>query len=143
MNTDNIFFKNREIAAYRLLDVLPIESMKMDEWIVISTSYGGFEIAKIVASALDSKVELMFSDKVYAPNNDECEVAVVTEHEEVLIHEELVKSFEISLDYIYSKSKSIYENDLKRVVNRFRHGTTIANLENKNVFRKYSKSKKC
>ena len=133
MTTDNIFFKNREIAAYRLLDVLPVESMKFEEWIVISASYGGFEIAKIVAQALEAKVDIMFSEKIYAPNNDECEIAVVTEHEEVLIHEELLKSFEISLDYVYAKSKNIYEDELKRVLNRFRHGTTIADLENKNV----------
>lgn len=133
MTTDNIFFKNREIAAYRLLDVLPVESMKFEEWIVISASYGGFEISKIVAQALDAKVDIMFSEKIYAPNNDECEIAVVTEHEEVLIHEELLKSFEISLDYVYAKSKNIYENELKRALNRFRHGTTIADLENKNV----------
>lgn len=133
MTPDNIFFKNREIAGYRLLDILPVESMKFEEWIVISASYGGFEIAKIVAQALEAKVDIMFSEKIYAPNNDECEIAVVTEHEEVLIHEELLKSFEISLDYVYAKSKNIYENELKRVLNRFRHGTTIADLENKNV----------
>ena len=43
-----------------------------------------------------------FSEK-FCSNNEDCEIAVVTEHEEVLIHEELVKSFDLSLDYIFFK----------------------------------------
>lgn len=133
MNPDRIYFKNREVAAYRLLDVLPIDSMRLEDWTVISSSYGGFEIAKIVANALNSKYDMMFSEKIFAPNNEECEIAVVTEHEEVLIHEELIKAFNISLDYVYSKSKQVYEESIIKTVNRFRHGEKIQKFENKNV----------
>ena len=133
MNPDRIYFKNREVAAYRLLDVLPIDSMRLEDWTVISSSYGGFEIAKIVAKALNSKYDMMFSEKIYAPNNEDCEIAVVTEHEEVLIHEELIKAFDISLDYVYSKSKQVYEESIIKIVNRFRHGEKIQKFENRNV----------
>ena len=133
MNPDRIYFKNREVAAYRLLDVLPIDSMRLEDWTVISSSYGGFEIAKIVAKALNSKYDMMFSEKIYAPNNEDCEIAVVTEHEEVLIHEELIKAFDISLDYVYSKSKQVYDESIVKTVNKFRHGEKIQKFENKNV----------
>ena len=133
MNSDKIFFKNREVAAYRLLDILPIDSMKLEDWTVIASSYGGFEIAKIIANALNGKFDIMFSQKIFAPNNEECEIAVVTEHEEVLIHEELVKSFDISLDYVYSKSKQVFDESLTQNVRRFRHGEKIKELEGKNV----------
>ncbi len=133
MNPDRIYFKNREVAAYRLLDVLPIDSMRLEDWTVISSSYGGFEIAKIVAKALNSKYDMMFSEKIYAPNNEECEIAVVTEHEEVLIHEELIKAFDISLDYVYAKSKQVYDESIVKTVNKFRHGEKIQKFENKNV----------
>ena len=133
MNPDRIYFKNREVAAYRLLDVLPIDSMRLEDWTVISSSYGGFEIAKIVAKALNSKYDMMFSEKIYAPNNEDCEIAVVTEHEEVLIHEELIKAFDISLDYVYSKSKKVYEESIINTVNKFRHGEKNQKFENKNV----------
>ena len=133
MNPDSIYFKNREVAAYRLIDALPIDNMKLEEWIVIASSYGGFEIAKIVAKALNGKYDIMFSGKIYAPNNEDCEIAVVTEREEVLIHEELVKSFDISLDYVYSKSKQVLEESILKQVNRFRQGEKIEKLEDKNV----------
>lgn len=133
MSPDNIYFKNREVAAYRLLDILPIDSMKLEDWTVISSSYGGYEIAKIIAKALNSKYDMMFSEKIYAPNNEDCEIAVVTEHEEVLIHEELIKAFDISLDYVYSKSKLVYDEFIVKRVNQFRHGEKIQKFENKNV----------
>lgn len=133
MNPDSIYFKNREVAAYRLIDALPIDNMKLEEWIVIASSYGGFQIAKIVAKALNGKYDIMFSGKIYAPNNEDCEIAVVTEREEVLIHEELVKSFDISLDYVYSKSKQVLEESILKQVNRFRQGEKIEKLEDKNV----------
>ena len=133
MNTENIYFKNREVAAYRLLDSLPIEKMKLEDWIVISSSYGGYQIAKIIADTLEAQLDIMFSDKIIAPCNEECEVAIVTEHEEVLIHEELVKAFDISLDYIYSQSKKVYETSILKCMNKFRYGNKIKNLEYKNV----------
>ena len=133
MNSEKVFYKNREVAAYRLIDILPIDSMKLENWIVIASSYGGFEIAKIIAKSLNGKFDIMFSEKIFAPNNEECEIAVVTEHEEVLIHEELVKSFDISLDYVYSKSKQIFDNSINQKVKRFRHGDKIRKLEGENV----------
>lgn len=128
-----IYFKNREVAAYRLIDVLPIEKMKLEEWIVISSSYGGYVIAKIISETLNAKLDILFTEKILAPQNSDCEIAIVTEHEEVVIHEELAKSFGIDLDYIYSQSKQVYETSLLRKVNRFRHGEKIKDLENKNV----------
>lgn len=133
MTPDKIYFKNREVAAYRLIDILPINKMKMEDWLVISTSYGGYPIAKIIAKELEAKHDIMFSRKIYSPNNEECEVAIVTESEEVVIHEELVKAFDINLDFVFSKSRYIYENELSTCVNKFRRGKHLSDLENKNV----------
>ncbi len=133
MTPDKIYFKNRDVAAYRLIDVLPIGKMKLEDWIVIATSYGANPIAKIIANELDAKLDIMFSRKVYSPNNEECEVAIVTETEEVVIHEELVKAFDISLDYIFSKSRHIFENELSSCVEKYRQGKEFENLEHKNV----------
>lgn len=71
MSKDKIYFKNREEAAYKLLEILPIDSMRLEEWTVIACSYGGYEIAKIVADSLDAEFDIMFNEKIYAPQNDE------------------------------------------------------------------------
>ncbi|APW65701.1 MULTISPECIES: phosphoribosyltransferase [Arcobacteraceae] len=133
MTTDPIFFKNREVAAYRLLDVLPIDKMKLEDWTVLSTSCSGYPIASIIAKELNAKLDMMFSKKIYAPSNNECEIAIVTEAEEVLIHEELVKSFDINLDLIYGQSKYLYENELSYEVSKFRNEATLTNLNERNI----------
>ncbi|WP_225351771.1 phosphoribosyltransferase family protein [Arcobacter porcinus] len=133
VSLDNIYFKNREVAAFKLLDVLPLESMKLEKWIVVACSYGGYEIAKIIANALNSDYEILFNEKIYAPNNEECEIAVVTELEEVLIHEELVKAFDIELDLVYLKSKDVFETTIKPKINKFRAGEKLTYLKGKNV----------
>lgn len=133
MSKDKIYFKNREEAAYKLLEILPIDSMRLEEWTVIACSYGGYEIAKIVADSLDAEFDIMFNEKIYAPQNDECEIAVVTELEEVLIHEELVKAFDINLDSIYIMSKEIYKDNIRPIAYRFRNGEKFQNLAGKNV----------
>lgn len=133
MTTDPIFFKNREVAAYRLLDILPIDKMKLEDWTVLSTSCSGYPIASIIAKELNAQLDMMFSKKIYAPSNNECEIAIVTEAEEVLIHEELVKSFDINLDLIYSQSKYLFENELSYEVNMFRKEANLTNLNERNI----------
>jgi len=133
MKQDKTFFKNREEATLKLLNVLPIDSMKLEKWIVIACSYGGYEMAKMIANTLNADFDIMFNKKIFAPNNEDCEIAVVTELEEVLIHEELVKAFDINLDLIYLRAKAIFDNDIKVLINRFRKGEKFQNLLGKNV----------
>lgn len=130
---NSIYFKNRVDAANKLIDILPIESMKLENWVVVASSFGAYPIAKIIANTLDSKFKMMFSNKIFSPNNDECEIAIITESEEVVIHEELVKSFDISLDYVFSKSKEAYEDLINDYVNKFRDGQKIQDLKNSNI----------
>lgn len=58
MNLDKIYFKNREDAARKLADVLPIDNMRLEEWTVIAVSNGGYAIAKIIARELNAKLIL-------------------------------------------------------------------------------------
>ena len=128
-----IYFKNRDDAANKLIDILPIEKMKLEDWIVVASSYGGYPIAKIIAGKLNAQFKILFTEKVVAPNNEECEIAIVTESEEVVIHEELAKSFDLSLDFIFSKSKYVYDNMILNKLSKFRSGERITNIKDKNI----------
>ncbi len=133
MSFNKKYFKNRKEAAALLLDVLPSDTMKFEDWIVIATSAGSVPIAYELSQVLKSSFDFMFSHKIEAPNNEECEIAIVTESEEVVIHEELVKAFDISLDYVFSKSRNVYENEVLKYIQKYRKGDKLANLHNKNV----------
>lgn len=128
-----IYFKDREDAANKLIEILPIEQMKQEDWIVVASSYGGFSIAKIIANKLDAQFKILFTEKVVAPNNEECEIAIVTESEEVVIHEELAKSFDLSLDFIFSKSKYVYDSMILNKLSKFRSGERIKDIKDKNI----------
>ncbi len=128
-----IYFKNREDAANKLIEILPIEKMRLEDWTVVASSFGGFSIAKIIAKKLDAQFKILFTEKVLAPNNEECEIAIVTESEEVVIHEELARSFDLSLDFIYSKSKYVYESMILNKLSKFRSGERIKDIKDKNI----------
>ncbi len=51
----------------------------------------------------------------------------------MVIHEELVRAFDISLDFIFSNSKRVYDDSVLKYVHRYRGGDPIADLHNKNV----------
>jgi len=133
MKAEKVYFKNRDDAAKQLIGILPIEEMKLEEWIVFSTSSCGYGIAQKVAKALNASADYMFCAKIYTPNNNECEIAIVTESQEVVIHEELAKAFNISLDFVYDESKIMHEKLLKNKVFKFRGEQQVLNVENKNV----------
>lgn len=133
MSFSKKYFKNRKDATELLLDVLPADTMKFEDWIVIATSAGSVPIAYELSKVLKSSFDYMFSYKIEAPNNCECEIAIVTESEEVVIHEELVKAFDISLDYVFSKSRSVYESEVLKYIQKYRKGEKLADLHNKNV----------
>ena len=67
------YFKNRHDAAEQLIALLPIEKMKKESWIVLSTSSGGTPVAYEVAKKLNAEFDFLFSSKIFAPNNDECD----------------------------------------------------------------------
>lgn len=128
-----IYFIDRYDAALKLIEVLPVEQMKKEDWIIVSSSFGGYTIAKIIANELNAQFKMLLTEKVLAPNNDECEIAIVSESEEVVIHEELAKSFDLSLDFIYSKSKYVYDRILTHKLTKFRSGERIKNIKDKNI----------
>ena len=77
-----------------------INGKASENYLQYSPNYIRISTAPLSTLGLEGKYDIMFSEKIYAPNNEDCEIAVVTEHEEVLIHEELVKSFDVSFSIV-------------------------------------------
>lgn len=133
MKIDNIIFSNRKEAASMLYGVLPIEEMKREEWIVLAISTGGVSIALDLAKKLHAQFDYLFTKKIFTPNNNECEIAIITETQDIVVHEELLKSFSLNLENIYDESKDIYLTDIQEYKAKYRSGLDIINLANRNV----------
>ena len=113
-NKRDIVFKNRKEAAKLLLDQLPLHNMRNQNWSLIALSPGGFEVAHEVAKKMKLDVDFLFNEAIFAPGNKECEIARVSETEEIVIDNRLLNAFDIELNYIYSEAKIKYEEKIKK-----------------------------
>jgi len=113
-------FVDRKDAAIKLLDSLPKKVIKEEKWLIIAISKNALEIADFIANKTSSSFELMFIEPIYALNNPEYKIAMVSETEDIVVHKELVESFEISLDYIYGEAHRKFEEKILKNITIFR-----------------------
>lgn len=128
-----VLFEDRFDAAKKLCEALPLDKMRLEEWIVLATSANGVPIAIEVAKQLNSAIDFILTEKIFAPLNHECEVAIVTEKKDVVVHEEIVKAFDIDLNFIYDQAEILNKNALQLYVKKYRDGLSLPDLYDKNV----------
>jgi putative phosphoribosyl transferase len=126
-------FKNRKDALNQLCEILPLDLMAQESWIVIATSSGAVNIAYELSKKLNATFDYIFTQKVNALKNDECEIAIVTESQEIIIQEELMKSFNINLEDIYEVANEKYYNEIQSYIKEYRDGNRIIDMKGKNV----------
>jgi Predicted phosphoribosyltransferases len=71
----------------------------------------------------------LFTEPIFAPNNDECEIARVSESEEIVIHEKLVDAFDIKYDYIYGEAHRKHEEKILSSIYKYRKGRRFVNVK--------------
>jgi len=121
--------KSRQVAAHGLMDVIPKQKFKDENWKLVSVSRGGLEIAYNISKKYANKIEILFSEPIMAPNNDDCEIARVSEREEIVINENLVNSFEIKYDYIYGEAHRKHEEKILSYIYQYRKGRPFPSME--------------
>ena len=122
--------KNREDAARKLLEVIPMNKLKEESWNLIAVSKGGLELASFIKGKLENKLNILFTAAIVAPNNPDCEIARVSEHEEIVINEDLVKAFEIQYDYVYGEAHRKHEEDILSYIYQYRKGAPFPSVKN-------------
>lgn len=126
-------FKNRADAAAQLKELLPLDRMKNESWNLIAVSPGGLVIANAVNARLKLPVDFIFSAAITAPQNPECELARVSETEEIVIHQALVDAFEIQVDYIYGEATRKHEEKILGAIYQYRKGEHFKSMKGKNI----------
>ena len=124
---------SREDAAKKLLDVIPMAKLKEENWTIVATSKGGLELAAYLTKKLNNRLEALFMAPIMAPHNPECEVARVSETEEIVINESLVAAFDIQYDYIYGEAHRKHEEDILSYIYQYRKGQPFPSMTNKVV----------
>jgi len=124
---------DRKDAARKLLDVIPMHKLKEEEWNIVAVSRGGLELASYIRGKLSNSLDILFLEAIMAPNNDECEVARVSETEEIVINEDLVRAFEIQYDYIYGEAHRKHEEKILSNIYQYRKGRPFPSMQNEVV----------
>jgi len=129
----NAYFENKEDAAAKLIETLPLKLLQDNETVVIGVSEEGVYFADKIAKATESQMDILLTEPILAPNNPELAIAMVSETEEVVMHKALIDSFDISEDYIYSEAHRKYEEEVLAYVYKYRKGKELVSLKGKYV----------
>lgn len=124
-------FKDRKQAAQRLREQLPLDQMKHEQWHIVAVSSGGLEIIQYLNERLHLEQDFLFSAGIYAPKNATCELARVSEHEEIVINDRLVEAFEITYDYIYGEASRKHEDKILSYIYKYRKGKHFEDVQGK------------
>ena len=131
-NLSNIF-KNHEDAAIKLLDILPIKQLQEEKYLLLGLSLEAVLILETIAKKTGLNYDFLFSEPIYAPNNQECAVAIVSEEEEIVIQEALASSFDINLEYLYFEAHRKYEELILKNIYKYRKGMSSSSYEKQNI----------
>ncbi len=126
-------FNDRSDAAAKLKEQLPLEQMKREEWHLVAVSSGGLELIHHLNTRLQLQKDFLFSAGIYAPKNRECELARVSEYEEIVINDRLVEAFDITYDYIYGEASRKHEEKIRSSIYKYRKGKHFENMSGKTI----------
>jgi len=127
-----MFFENRKEALVRLMETLDREIVS--NCVVLAISKRAIFYAREIAlnnGMLEG--DFLFIEKVKSPINKETSLAAVSETRDYVLIDELIKSFEITDDYIFNEIERVYEEKILEDIHQLRAGEGIITLENKNV----------
>ena len=128
-----ILFKNRIAAATELKELLPLPKMHKDQWRLVAVSKGGVAIAQAINDRMHLEIDWMLGDSIMAPHNPSCELGRVSEREEIVINDDLVKAFGVQYDYIYGEAHRKHEEKILAMIYHFRKGRPLGSLKGQNV----------
>lgn len=126
-------FIDQNDAGAKLLEILPRSELKANNFLILCLNIKSVIICDFIARGLDLDYEILFSEDIKAPNNDECDIACVSESEDVVINEPLRLSFDITKDYIYGRAKKLYEEKILKNIYKYRKGGLLSPLKDRNI----------
>jgi len=130
---NKIYFQDQEDAGKQLLDHLPVRLMQKEQWIMVALSNNSLTLLTTMNKTLKLKYDRLFIEPIFAPSNDECEIAMVSEADDIVIHEKLIDSFNIQKDYIYGEAHRRHEDNILSDVYHMRKGESFVDVKDKHI----------
>ena len=128
-----IVFENAESVVQVVLEAINVKSLPMQNVVLLALGRESVECAYELAKKLKVPMDFLFTQTISATNNPECSIAIVSESMEIVINENLINAFEITLDYVYGEAKRQYEESILPSRYRLRQGKELISLKEKDV----------
>jgi putative phosphoribosyl transferase len=125
-------FTNRQEALEKLLSILDIKSMN-DTLVISISERGNFYAREIAVRGGLLEGDFLFIEEIKSPENKETSLAAISETKDYVLIDELIKSFEITDDYVFNEAERVYEEKILQNIYKFRGGESIISLRNRNV----------
>lgn len=133
LDSKDYFFQDRVDASIQLINILPRALMQKEDWLLLSLASGAVSLTDTIANEFNLEYDLLCMAAIYTPNNDECEIAKVSEVQEIVIDQNLVDSFEITLDYIYGEADRKHQDELLNNQYQYRKSLPITELKDRSI----------
>jgi putative phosphoribosyl transferase len=128
-----IRFKNKEEALNKLYSILDIEEIDEDSVILAISENGVYYATEIAKKVGLIEADYLFSEEIVSPINKECILGCVSETKDVVLINELIESFDITQDFIYSEAERLYNEKIIQYIYEYRLGDTLIDLKDKKV----------
>lgn len=125
---DLIFVDQIEVAD-KISEILP----DLQNYVVVCANLSSVIIADIICRNLKLNFTILFSENIISPNNPDCDIAFVSETNELIINDKLVDCFDITKDFIFGQANRIYEEKILKKIYKYRKGSSLENLKGKNI----------
>ena len=129
----NKYFASRENAAKELVENMDLEMFDVQNTITIGISEGGVYFAHHLAQSIECDMDILLTEPIKAPNNEEATIAMISETQEVVMNKALIDSFDISEDFVYTTAQDRYDNEVVSYVYKYRKGEPLVSLQDKDV----------
>jgi len=126
-----MIFTNKEEALEKLLDIIEINIEK--DLLVLSINERGNFYVKGIANKYGVSEDFLFIEEIKSPINKDTSLGAISEMKDYILIDELINSFEINNDYVFSEAERIYEEKILQNIYKFRGGESIISLRNRNV----------
>lgn len=130
---ENELYRDREHASKELLASLPFDNFQNNDMLIVAVSNGGAYFAKNISKHINKEMDILLAQDIVAPENSSVSIAVITETEDIIIHRELIESFDINEDFIYSEAKRKYNEDIMASKYILRKGKDIKDIRDKDI----------
>lgn len=130
---ENIIFEDVELALPPLLDSITLKNPSLQNAMLVAIGRESVLSAQQIAKKLKIPMEFLFTELLYSPLNPECSIAVVSEDMEIIMNEDLVYAFNISLDYVYGEAQRKYDEVILPMRYQFRKGEGLSSFKDKDV----------